>query len=118
MIDIKLIRDNPEVVYQAMEKRGEGRAEVDEIIELDGSYRLLLKEAEALRARRNDVSKQISRMKDKPAGLISEMRQVGDRITQIETEAGLISARLEDGLLRLPTCQRPTYRRDMVRKIM
>lgn len=102
MIDIKLIRDNPEVVYQAMEKRGEGHAEVDEIIELDGSYRLLLKEAEALRARRNDVSKQISRMKDKPAGLISEMRQVGDRITQIETEAGLLSARLEDGLLRLP----------------
>ena len=43
MIDIKLIRDNPEVVYQSMEKRGEGRAEVDEIIELDGSYRLLLK---------------------------------------------------------------------------
>ena len=102
MIDIKLIRDNPEVVYQAMEKRGEGHAEVDEIIELDGSYRLLLKEAEALRARRNDVSKQISRMKDKPAGLISEMRQVGDRITQIETEAGRLSARLEDGLLRLP----------------
>ena len=102
MIDIKLIRENPEVVYQAMEKRGEERAEVDKIIELDGSYRLLLKEAEALRARRNDVSKQISRMKDKPAGLISEMRQVGDRITQIETEAGLISARLEDGLLRLP----------------
>jgi seryl-tRNA synthetase len=31
MIDIKLIRDNPEVVYQAMEKRGEGRAEVDEM---------------------------------------------------------------------------------------
>jgi len=102
VIDIKLIRDNPEVVYQAMEKRGEGREEVDEIIELDGSYRLLLKEAEALRARRNDVSKQISRMKDKPTDLISEMRQVGDRITQIETEAGLISARLEDGLLRLP----------------
>lgn len=102
MIDIKLIRDNPEVVYQAMEKRGEGRAQVDEIIELDSSYRQVLKEAEALRARRNDVSKQISRMKDKPPDLIAEMRQVGDRITQIEAEAGLLSARLEDRLLRLP----------------
>jgi len=102
MIDIKLIRDNPEVVYQAMEKRGEGRAPVDEIIELDSSYRQVLKEAEALRARRNDVSKQISRMKDKPPDLIAEMRQVGDRITQIEAEAGLLSARLEDRLLRLP----------------
>jgi len=102
MIDIKLIRDNPDAVYQAIEKRGEGRGQVDEIIEIDSSYRLLLKEAEILRARRNDVSKQISRMKDKPAGLIAEMRQVGDRITQIEAESGLLSARLEDRLLRLP----------------
>jgi seryl-tRNA synthetase len=102
MIDIKLIRDNPDAVYQAMEKRGEGRGQVDEIIEIDSSYRLLLKEAELLRARRNDVSKQISRMKDKPADLIAEMRQVGDRITQIEAESGLLSARLEDRLLRLP----------------
>ena len=102
MIDIKLIRDNPEVVYQAMEKRGEGRAGVDAIIELDSSYRLILKEAETLRARRNEASKQISRMKDKPADLIAEMRKVGDRITEIEAEANLLSARLEDGLLRLP----------------
>lgn len=102
MIDIKLIRDNPEVVYLAMEKRGEGRSEVDEIIELDNSYRQILKEAESLRARRNDVSKQISLMKEKPPGLIAVMRQVGDRITQIEAESGLISAKLEDRLLRLP----------------
>jgi len=102
MIDIKLIRDNPEVVYLAMEKRGEGRSEVDEIIELDNSYRQILKEAESLRARRNDVSKQISMMKQKPPGLIAVMRQVGDRITQIEAESGLLSAKLEDRLLRLP----------------
>jgi seryl-tRNA synthetase len=102
MIDIKLIRDNPEAVFRAMEKRGEGRGPVDEIIETDSHYRQVLKEAETLRARRNDVSKQISRMKDKPADLIAEMRQVGDRITQIEAEAGLLSARLEDRLLRLP----------------
>ncbi|MEI6185783.1 MAG: serine--tRNA ligase [Dehalococcoidia bacterium] len=102
MIDIKLIRDDPEVVYRAMEKRGEGRGPVEEIIEIDSSYRQVLKESETLRARRNDVSKQISLMKDKPAGLIAEMRQVGDRITQIEAESGLLSARLEDRLLRLP----------------
>jgi seryl-tRNA synthetase len=102
MIDIKLIRDNPEIIYQAMDRRGEGRADVDEIIELDSSYRLMLKEAEALRARRNDVSKQISRMKEKPADLIAEMRQVGDRITQIEAEANLLSDKVEDRLLRLP----------------
>jgi seryl-tRNA synthetase len=102
MIDIKLIRDNPEVVFQAMEKRGEGRASIDEIIGLDNAFRQLLQEAEALRARRNDVSKQISLMKEKPAGLIAEMRQVGERISQIEAESNEITARLEDQLLRLP----------------
>jgi len=102
MIDIKLIRDNPEVVFQAMEKRGEARASIDEIIGLDNAFRQLLQEAEALRARRNDVSKQISRMKEKPADLIAEMRQVGERISQIEAESSEIAVRLEDKLLRLP----------------
>ncbi len=102
MIDIKLIRENPELVYQAMEKRGEERASVDEIIDLDNKYREILKEAEALRARRNEVSKQIGRMKDKPADLIAEMRKVGDRISEIEAESGQVTARLEDKLLRLP----------------
>ena len=102
MIDIKLIRDNPEVVFQAMEKRGEARESIDEIIGLDNSFRQLLQEAEALRARRNEVSKQISLMKEKPPGLIAVMRQVGDRISQIEAESNEITARLEDRLLLLP----------------
>ena len=102
MLDIKLMRDNPEVVFKAMEKRGEDLNQVREIIDLDNTYRQLLKEAESLRARRNDVSKQISRMKDKPADLIAEMRQVGDRITQIESEANQVADKLEDKSLRLP----------------
>lgn len=103
MIDIKLIRENPETIYRAMEKRGEDRLAIDEIIELDNKYRELLKEAESLRARRNNVSDQIGRMKGKPpAELIAEMRQVGDRIKQIETESNQINATLEDKLLRLP----------------
>ena len=102
MLDIKLIRENPDVVLKAMEKRGEDLGQVREIIDLDNTYRQLLKEAETLRARRNDVSKQISRMKDKPADLIAEMRQVGDRITQIESEANQVADKLEDKSLRLP----------------
>ena len=102
MLDIKLIRDNPDTVYRAMEKRGEARSAVDEVIDLDNQYRQLLREAEALRARRNEVSKQIGRMREKPVELIAEMRQVGDRIAQIEAEATRITVDLEDKLLRLP----------------
>jgi seryl-tRNA synthetase len=103
MLDIKLFRDNPDIIYRAMEKRGEDRSAIDEVIDLDNRYRQLLKEAEALRARRNTVSDEIGRMKGKPpADLISEMRQVGDRIKQIETEANQVNDTLEDKLLRLP----------------
>ncbi len=102
MIDIKLIRENPQIVYKAMENRGEDRSNIDEVIELDNDYRRLVKEAEDLRARRNEVSKNISRMKEKPASLIAEMRQVGDRISKIELEADKVKAALDDKLLRLP----------------
>jgi seryl-tRNA synthetase len=102
MIDIKLIRENPEILFRAMERRGEEQTAITEVIELDSSYRQLLKEAETLRAQRNEVSKQISRMKEKPADLIAQMRQVGDRISQIEAESNQITAKLEDKLLRLP----------------
>ncbi|MHB8084422.1 MAG: serine--tRNA ligase [Dehalococcoidia bacterium] len=102
MIDIKLIRENPDLVFKAMEKRGEDLDQVREVIDLDNAYRQLLKEAEALRSRRNDVSKQISRMKDKPADLIAEMRKVGDDISRIEVEAKQVADKLEDKSLRLP----------------
>ena len=107
MIDIKLIRENPDVVLQAMEKRGESHYVIDEVIELDNMHRQLLREAESLRARRNEVSKQISKMKEKPSDLIAEMRRVGDRISKIEDEVNQITATLEDRLLRLPNIPAP-----------
>jgi len=107
MIDIKLIRENTDVVFQAMAKRGESPAAIDEVIELDNMHRQLLREAESLRAKRNEVSKQISKMKEKPAALIAEMRSVGDRIKEIETEVDQIAAKLEDKLLRLPNLPAP-----------
>jgi seryl-tRNA synthetase len=102
MIDIKVIRENPDIIFTAMERRGEGRSAIDEVIDLDIRYREMLKEAEALRAKRNEVSKQIGRMKEKPADLIAEMRKVGERISEIEAGSGQLSAQLEDRLLRLP----------------
>ncbi|MCX6004881.1 MAG: serine--tRNA ligase [Chloroflexi bacterium] len=107
MIDIKLIRENPDIVFQAMAKRGESLASIDEVIELDNMHRQLLREAESLRAKRNDVSKQISKMKEKPADLITEMRCVGDKIREIESEVDQIAAKLEDKLLRLPNLPAP-----------
>jgi len=67
----------------------------------------LLHEAENLRAKRNDVSKQISKMAEKPPQLIADMRQIGDKINSIESETALVRDELEDLLLRLPNIPFP-----------
>ncbi len=61
MLDIKFVRENPEIVKQNIKNKFQDRKLhlVDEVIELDSKYRDVLKEAEAMRATRNKVSKQI-----------------------------------------------------------
>jgi len=101
MLDIKLIRENPDIIHQALEKRGDS-APLDEITTLDLQHRELLHEMENLRARRNEVSKQISKMSERPAELIADMRQIGNRIDNLEAEIGQLANKLQDHLLRLP----------------
>jgi seryl-tRNA synthetase len=101
MLDIKPIRDNPESIRQALEKRGES-IPLDKILSLDERHRQMLHEVETLRAQRNQVSKQLGKMADKPPQLIDDMRQLGERITCLEEEICRLEAELEDHLLRLP----------------
>src|SRR4030043_433965 len=101
MVDIKLLRDNPDLVRQALEKRGES-APLDQIMSLDEQRRQFLHEMETLRAQRNEVSKQLGGMADKPPQLIDDMRQLGEKITSLEAEIGRVESELEDFLLRLP----------------
>ncbi|MCX6008717.1 MAG: serine--tRNA ligase [Chloroflexi bacterium] len=101
MLDIKLIRDNPDLIRQALEKRGQS-APLDKIMSLDERRRQLLHEMETLRAQRNEVSKQLGKMTDKPPQLIADMRQLGEKITSLEAEICQVESELEDLLLRLP----------------
>jgi len=101
MLDIKLIRDNPDLVRQALEKRDES-APLDQIISLDEQRRQLLHEMETLRAQRNEVSKQLGMIADKPPQLIADMRQLGEKVTRLEAEICQFESELEDLLLRLP----------------
>jgi len=101
MLDIKLIRDNPDLIRQALDKRGDS-APLGEIIKLDEQHRQLLHQMETLRAQRNEVSKQLSKMADKPPQLIADMRQLGEKITSLEGETGQVATKLEDYLLLLP----------------
>ncbi len=101
MLDLKFIRDHPDDVREALVKLNE-TAPIDEILELDARRRELLAEADALKHRRNLVSKQIGRMKEKDHRLIEEMREVGARIKGLDGKLGLVEEELQQLLLLVP----------------
>ena len=109
MIELTHIREHADEVRAAIAALN-GSAPIDEILALDEQRRELLGEVETLRAERNRVSKQIPKIKDKAAKgeLIVSMRQVGERIKQIEGELGPVQDRLQDALLRVPNMPDPS----------
>lgn len=62
MLDIKRIRENPEAVKAALERRGKGQS-IDEILNLDSKRRAIVAEVEALKSKRNSESKSIPALK-------------------------------------------------------
>ena len=103
MIDLAYIREHPDVVRQALVDLNT-TAPIDEVLDLDERRRSMLSEIEALRARRNSVSKEIPTIKDKDEKqrLIGEMRQVGDRIKELEAALQPVQERLDQALLEVP----------------
>jgi seryl-tRNA synthetase len=110
MLDIALIREQPERVRDALRTLGADPAQVDPILALDVQRRELLTEVEALRAERNRVSKQIGRMQDQAQRepLIAEMRQVGDRISALEEELRGVECELDTAMLAVPNLPHPS----------
>jgi seryl-tRNA synthetase len=111
MLDIKLIRDNPELVRQALEKRGyspESIKNLDTIIEIDSRYRSLLRQTEELRAKHNEASKQLSKSKEKPPELIAQMRQLGEQISSLQQQTKEAKGNLDSLLLELPNIPHPS----------
>ena len=102
MLSINLIREKPNVVREALDRRDEDHAPLDRIIELDERRRIILTSSEALRARRNQVSKELSKMKEKPPEVIAEMRQVGSEIKTLETDLKELDEELDLLLLQIP----------------
>ena len=106
MLSIEQIRNDTDSIRAAMAKRGED-APLEGILSLDAQRRSHLTEADELRARRNQVSREIGRMSERPAHLLEEMRQTGDRIKTLETQVKETEASLEEELLKLPNLPLP-----------
>jgi len=106
MLSMQFIRENPALVREALGKR-QSSEDIDDILAFDERRRSLLTEVEALRARRNEVSREIGKTGERPPQLIEEMRQIGDRIKSLEEQLKDIEEQLNDLLLRVPNIPHP-----------
>jgi seryl-tRNA synthetase len=104
MLDINLIRENPDLVRTALKNRQMDASSIDDILRLDEQRRQLLTEVEQLKAERNIVSKEISQMKD--AGerekKIAAMREVGDKIAALDKKVAGVEEELTSLTSTLP----------------
>jgi seryl-tRNA synthetase len=109
MLDINLIREEPERVREALRKRADDPAAVDAILTLDLERRKLLTDNEKRKAERNAVSKEISQMKDPAArqAKIDAMRSAGDAIAALDEQLRLVDEKLNTELSSLPNIPDP-----------
>lgn len=108
MLDLRVIRDDPQGVKAALATTFTP-APIDEILAHDERRRALLSEVEALKAELNQGSKQVGRTKDaeERQALITQMRELGDRIAERDEEVKGVDATLHGLMLHVPNIPLP-----------
>ncbi len=104
MLDLNLIRANPEAVAEALKKR-EYDADFAELLAWDARRRELLIENENMKAERNRMSKEIPMMKKRgedATDALSQLKDMADRIKEMDEEQTSLEKKIETFLLALP----------------
>jgi seryl-tRNA synthetase len=104
MLDIRLIRENPQAVERGLDAKNV-RADLEEIQALDRRRRELIQEADELKATRNRVSREIAdkqRAKQDAASDIAQMKEVSTRIKAIDADLKSVDQKQTDLLMVLP----------------
>jgi seryl-tRNA synthetase len=109
MLDLKRVREEAGFVRERLSKRGkpdliEG---IDRLLTLDEDRRAAITRVDALRARRNEVSPQVGKLKqagkhEEAEPLVLEMRKLGDEMSELETRLGEVEASVRELLLHIP----------------
>lgn len=105
MLDIKLIRDNPESVKSKLRLRKEEVSVIDKILDTDGQRLILISKSETLKELRNSVSDEIAVMKKNKqdaSDKIAEMKKVSDEIKAYDEELRKVDTDLDMQLRYVP----------------
>ena len=112
MLDIKVIRNNPEMVKAAMKNRQMNLDnEIDEILKIDEERRNILQEAESMKAQQNAVSKKIPEMKksgEDISKVMAEMKELSDKISEKTKLQSELEAKQRDLISWIPNIPNET----------
>jgi len=115
MLDIRFVRENPDIVKKNMENKFQHHKLplVDEVITLDAEYRKTLQEAETLRADRNRLSKQIGMLmgqgkKDEAEDVKKQVSAAADRLAELEKLEGEYEEKIRSIMMRIPNIIDPS----------
>ena len=106
MLDIKIIRENPEKIKAALKTRNaDYDSFIDEILEIDEKRRKISTETDALKAEQNKASKRIPVMKkngENTDSVMAEMKEISEKIKDANGVISELEAKQKDTLLRIP----------------
>ena len=109
MIDINLIRTNPELVKENIRKKFQDHklVLVDQVLELDAKRRALIAEGDALRQARNTLSKQVGMLmkegkREEAEAVKAQVKADAERLVAIEKEAEEVDAALKKAMMAIP----------------
>ena len=102
MIDVKLLRDNPELVRSSQKARGESVDVVDQALAADEARRSAIVEFEALRAEQNTLSKSVGAAKgDEKTALLEKAKALSAQVKEAEAKKSSTEAAFRDVALNI-----------------
>lgn len=112
MLDIKFIRENPDLAKAAMRKRNANMdKQIDEVLQLDTDRRALTATVESMKAQQNSVTKKIPEMKkngEDTSEIMREMKALSDEISSINSELNQVEKVLREKILAIPNIPNET----------
>ncbi|MBN7275070.1 serine--tRNA ligase [Ligilactobacillus pobuzihii] len=111
MLDVKMIRQKPDEFKDRLSTRGVAAEEIDALLDEDQKRRDLLNQTEQLKSQRNKVSGEIAqakRNKEDASDAIAKMREVGQKIKELDEQADQAVAKVNDMAARLPNLPNET----------
>lgn len=111
MIDIKILRNEPEKLVEALKRRKDTKVDIDGLLALDKERRELLYEVEQMKNKQNAVSKQIPAFKKEgkdTTEIFAEMKDLSEKIKQDDDKVRELDEKIQTIMYTIPNIANPT----------